>query len=275
MIVDHLRSSHVHLPEIAVLVRVKNEIRALPEFLRRINSQIDRDKTELIFLDSGSTDGTLEWICEADCTIYRIAPENFGYGSSCNLLMRLSTAPVCVFLSGHVLLQRADSLAAIRHRLNVDKPAALYLRQVPGQIFGSTAYERAYLARRFPAGKKTISRQIPDSFSNAASAINRSAWERVPFPEVAASEDFLWAKKHLALGGRLEYLPQICVEHSHSESPEDVYRRVRINVESRRIGSSPAQAAKLFVGIFGSTLRHGASVSEAARYAASHARAYL
>lgn len=270
-----LRGSQSSSAEISVLVRVKNEAQAIPEFLRRLNRQHGRDNVELIFLDSGSTDGTLDLLGEEDCTLYQIAPEDFQFGSSCNLLMSLSKAPVCVFVSGHVLLTDKMILKTVLERLSGDEAAALYLRQVPGELFGSTAYERAYLARRFPEGKHAVALKDPGAFSNAASALTRSAWERTPFPAVAASEDFLWARQHLESGGRLEYFPQLRVEHSHRESPQDVYRRVRINALSRGLDNSPGKAAKFFVGVLGATLRHGASLPEALRYAACHARAYL
>jgi glycosyltransferase involved in cell wall biosynthesis len=262
-------------PDLAVLVRVKNEAKVLPQFLQRIESQRIRERTELIFLDSGSSDGTLDLIRNTNCSVYQIAPEDFAFGTSCNLMMSLSSANVCMFLSGHVLLQSHEVLETVLSRLQGSDPAALYLRQVSGSLFGSTAYERAFLGRRFPDGDGPVLLRSPGSFSNAASALTKSAWERCPFPEVAASEDFLWAKQHLALGGRLEYYPQLTVEHSHRESPEEVYRRVSLNVKSRNIGSSWAKAAKFYVSVFGATLRQGASISEAARYAASHARAYL
>jgi glycosyltransferase involved in cell wall biosynthesis len=256
-------------------VRVKNEARAIPEFLRRLDRQQNRDNVELIFLDSGSTDGTVELLGKVDCNLYQIAPEDFQFGSTCNLLMSLSKSPVCVFLSGHVLLQDENILQTVLRRLSGNEAAALYFRQVTGELFGSTASQRAYLARRFPEGKQSIILQDPGSFSNAASALTRTAWERTPFPEVTASEDFLWAKQHLIAGGKLEYFPHLTVEHSHCESPDDIYRRVRINSISRGLNKSPMKAAKFFVGVFGATLKHGANVPEALRYAASHARAYL
>ncbi|CAN5398572.1 hypothetical protein BH10ACI4_BH10ACI4_12280 [soil metagenome] len=270
-----LRSSSKTSRDLSILVRVKNEAKAIPEFLQRIKKQTGYERAELIFLDSGSTDETLKLICEADCTVYQIAPEHFAFGSSCNLLMSLSTASACMFLSGHVLLQSTGILETVLDKLRGSEPSALYFRQVPGALFGSTAYERAYLARRFPSGKNPILLHNAGSFSNAASAITRSAWERLPFADVAASEDFLWAQKHLSLGGKLEYLPQLTVEHSHCESAEEVYRRVLLNVRSRNLKPSPLRAAKFFVGVLGTSLQKGASVSEALQYARSHARAYL
>jgi GT2 family glycosyltransferase len=259
----------------SILVRVKNEIRALPEFLRRLFAQRGQEQIELVFLDSGSTDGTLPLICSTACSVYQIAPADFSFGSSCNLLMEVSTAPICMFLSGHVLLQSDNSLEIVRSALEYEEAASVYLRQVPSTLLGSNFYERAYLARRFPAGDRAIALNNPGAFSNAASALTRKAWERVRFPDLPASEDYEWALKHLSLGGTVRYLPQVTVEHSHNESAQDVYRRVRLNVEARGAQGNPWKAGGLFLGIFGSMLCRGASLRESATYASSHARAYL
>jgi hypothetical protein len=202
-------------------------------------------------------------------------PEEFSFGSSCNSLMIVSKAPICVFLSGHVLLQRDDTFQAILSVLDKQESAAVYLRQVPNSVFGSNYYERAYLSKRFPPGSGPVELNRPAAFSNAASALTRTAWERFPFPDLPASEDYAWARGHLARGGRLYYLPQIAAEHSHNESAEEVYHRVRINVEARGVQGDRWKAGKQFAVVFGAMILQGASPRESLAYAKSHSRAYL
>jgi glycosyltransferase involved in cell wall biosynthesis len=268
------------LPEriqLSVLVRVKNELNALPEFWRRLSQQSCFNQCEVVFLDSGSTDGTVEYLSSLPCTVWSIAPQEFCFGSSCNTVMSLSQAPVALLISGHVLLNQPNDLQIALDTVAPHKYAAAYFRQTPNPYLGSNAYERAFLSRRFPvtAEREPLDLTHPGSFSNAASMLTRAAWLRNPFPDVSASEDFLWAQKHLELGGKLFYLPHIEVLHSHNERAETVFRRVRINVEARGLTRSYAKAAMYCGGIFASTMRHGASVSEAWRYAFNHAKAYL
>ncbi len=262
-------------PRLAVLVRVKNEMDQLPEFWRRIRSQTIYSSIETVFLDSGSTDGTLEFLSQLPVVLYRIPPADFQFGSSCNQIAELSLAPHMAYFSGHVLLEQENALEHVLEVLERDPYAALYLRQVPNTRTGSSAYERAHLARRFPAGgSEAVALQGPGAFSNAASALTRKSWERVHFPEVAASEDFLWAQEHLRRGGKLFYLPGVTAMHSHGESPEAIYRRVLLNVLSRGLRPSRLRAAYYFAGVLGSLVRYGASFPEAWRYARSHARAH-
>ena len=263
-------------PKMAVLVRVKNEMIMLPEFWRRIARQTIYPDLEIIFLDSGSTDGTLEFLANLPVTLYKIASRDFRFGSSCNLIASLSVAPMLVFLSGHVLIEQKDTLEKILNILVKNPYSAGYLRQIPNKLIGATAYERAYLAKRFPPRSVAIvTQKVPAGFSNAASAFTRASWDRNRFPDVDASEDYIWAKKHLALGGKLLYLPGARVMHSHRESAEAVYSRVRLNVRSRGISGSKLQATFYFLGVLLSLLLQGASWGEARRFAAAHARAYL
>ena len=56
---------------------------------------------EVIVIDSGSTDGTLDIAARYQVTVHRIARTAFTFGSALNLGARLAQAPVCVHLSGH------------------------------------------------------------------------------------------------------------------------------------------------------------------------------
>lgn len=263
-------------PKLAVLFRVKNEIKLLDEMWRGIERQTAYPYTEFVFLDSGSTDGTMEFLSQLPIMLYTIRPEDFQFGSSCNLIASLSIAPNLVFLSGHVLLERNDSLEKVLGLLNANPWASVYMRQIPNRLTGASAYETAFLLKRFPPRPaSTVELEIPAGFSNAASGMTRRAWERNPFPEVDASEDYLWAKRHLELGGQVIYLPDVTVMHSHCEAPEAVYRRVRLNMRARNMPGSRIRATYYFLGVLGSMLRHGSSWGDAWRYAKSHAKAYL
>ncbi|MBB5057280.1 glycosyltransferase involved in cell wall biosynthesis [Granulicella aggregans] len=263
-------------PQLAVLIRVKNEISALPEFWRRLSSQTILSRTEVIFLDSGSTDGTLDFLLGLPVCVYEISPSDFQFGRSCNQLISVSQAQILVLLSGHVLLEQHDALERLFEKLVEHEHAAAYMRQVPNTLWGASAYEKAFLAKRFaPEKSKAIELHEPLGFSNSASGLTRAAWQRNPFPEIGASEDFIWAKRHLSLGGKLFYLPSVTVMHSHRESPDAVFQRVRLNVRARKKTGSYLEASYYFSGILLSLILKGTAFREAWQYAEAHARAYL
>jgi glycosyltransferase involved in cell wall biosynthesis len=272
-----LKSERPSNPSLAVLVRVKNEGKALREFWNRLSSQTIFVNLEIVFLDSGSTDGSLEFLKQLPITLYQIPSEDFNFGGSCNLLMSVSHAQVVAFLSGHVLLEQTDALETLHAFLAKHESAAAFLRQVPNTLWGATIYEKAYLARRFPLkrGGGAIEVTTPRGFSNAASGLTRTAWQRTPFPEMHGSEDRAWAQQHLQRGGRLFYLSSPFVMHSHVSSSEETFSRVLLNVHALRVKGSYFRAGYYLIGVFTSMLCHGSSLAEAWRYASAHARAYL
>ena len=54
-------------------------------------------------------------------------------------------------------------------------------------------------------------------FSNAASAIRRSVWQRQPFT-LPAVEDLEWAQRVVARGWQIVYEPRTAVSPSHHET---------------------------------------------------------
>lgn len=271
-----VKSQHLVDPALSVLIRVKNEMRALPEFWSRLSSQTIFPRAEVLFLDSGSTDGTIEFLQNLTVNIYRIQPEDFCFGSTCNLLMDLSRAPVVCFLSGHVLLETPDALEKLHATLQGKTRAAAYLKQVPDEVFGANYYERAYLKRRYPdSGRALIEINDPGGFSNAASGLTRDAWKDNPFSEIHGAEDGLWAEEHLARGGRIFYLAGVAAMHSHRESTVATYRRVNSCAKARGLKGSYWRASYFFLGVLLSMIRMGSSFREAFEYALGHARAYL
>jgi glycosyltransferase involved in cell wall biosynthesis len=271
-----LQHREVQNPALSVLVRVKNEANAIDEFWRRLSSQTLAAHIETIFLDSGSSDGTRERIQRLPVSVYGIAPDEFNFGSSCNLMLSLSRAPVVCFLSGHVLLENEKSLETAYSALSGHSNAAAYLRQVPNQLWGTSRYEELFLSHRYPkCDGQVIECSSPAGFSNAGSLLTRASWDRNPFPEIHGSEDYCWAKSHLSLGGRLFYVSSASILHSHRETPDQVFRRVLLNVKARGTRPSYTRAGAYCVGVLSAMLLRGAPLSEAFQYAWAHAQAYL
>jgi len=262
------------LPLVSVLVRTRNEALALPFFWEALRRQTIFHRTEVLVLDSGSTDDTLQFLRGTSAAVHLLSGE-FNFGKSCNQLAELATSRILIYLSAHVFLQQNNTLEELASYLEKRPHCAAYLRQIPNTILGCSAYERAYLARRYPHGDYAVRLRAPDGFSNAASAISKEAWERRPFPEMHGSEDYAWAMKHLSAGGELFYLPYLEAMHSHNENPGQVYNRVKLNVEARGMAGSRGRAAYLFAGIYWTMRRAGAPHDEALRYAVAHSRAYL
>lgn len=271
------------LPRIAIAVRLKNERKSLPALISSLQAQTVYHECELIFLDSGSTDGSIEYLREYADRIYAIAPAEFQFGRSCNQIVSQCTAPYVVLLSAHVTITEADAVeVAVAALEENEQLAAIYLRQktegVPNVDF--SPYESLFLKKRFPGSSlDMMGHAFPPTapVSNAAAVLRRSAWEHTPFPEVQASEDFLWARTVVNQGRSVRYIGSRSIVHNHCETADQIYRRVRINkVAQNGVEPQYRKAFLYFAGIFGALLCvERASLTTSFRYAKAHAAAYI
>ncbi|MCZ7585330.1 MAG: glycosyltransferase [Deltaproteobacteria bacterium] len=90
------------MPVASVIIRAKNEAAEIGAVLRRVLDQRYGD-FEVVVVDSGSTDRTVEIAQKLGVRVVQIAPEAFTYGRALNLGMRETASPYGVFLSAHAL----------------------------------------------------------------------------------------------------------------------------------------------------------------------------
>ena len=272
-----LKKTATASPQLSVAVRVKNEAPMLPYFLNSLRQQLNINSVELVFLDSGSTDNTLELILRGlpQAALYSIHPSEFSFGATCNLMMHITSAPYVAFFSGHVILRSPTTLLDAMSHINTLGNISAFLRQVPSPTAGFNAYEQVFLSTAFPDMRS----QTPISFkrfSNAASIVSREHWLKVPFPDVIASEDGLWATRAAKLGLPIHYFPKILIEHSHNESPRQVRKRVQIN-KLARFGTRkmPLRAAASFIKYMALLSLKGEHPVRAFEFSAAHAGAFI
>lgn len=210
-------------PLASIIIRTLNEAAGLARVLETALGQEGAGTPEIIVIDSGSTDGTLEIVRRFPARLHELPPGEFSFGRALNLGSRLAAAPVCVHLSAHCVPTHRRWLAALLAPLTDPAVVATWGRQVP--VRGLNPYEELELERIFP------SRPPADGehryFSNANCAIRRDVLRARPFDETIASlEDALWLLD-LGPGERVVYVPEAEVLHSHSLRLRYWYARYR------------------------------------------------
>lgn len=269
-------------PIISIAIRLKNEISHLPKLMESILSQTAYESCELIFLDSGSTDGSVEFLKHYADRIYAIEPGEFQFGRSCNQIIECCKGEFIALLSAHVVISECDALESGLNCLTDQRVSAVYFRQKTSGVRCQdySPYEDLFLRRRFPGKTMRMSKEfmpVTPPISNAAALVRRKTWEKLKFPEVAASEDLIWAQEVVKSDRTLIYLSSKSIIHNHCESPAQIYRRVKINKTSQ-FGEvrMPLKASLSFLKIlFGLLLIERTPVPMALSYARAHASAYL
>src|SRR3712207_5139543 len=84
---------------VTVAVPVLNGARYLDEVLAAVSAQrVDRE-VELLVVDSGSDDGSVEIARRHGATLHQIRREEFSHGGTRNLMMRLARGDHVAFLT--------------------------------------------------------------------------------------------------------------------------------------------------------------------------------
>jgi glycosyltransferase involved in cell wall biosynthesis len=205
---------------ISVIIRAKNEEVMIGEVLEKLFSQTYKGAVEIVLVDSGSADRTLDIARSFPVRIVTIPPERFTYGYSLNYGVQNSTGEIICCLSAHCVPLNGQWLAELLRPIREGIADATYGRQVP--LKGVNPFEEVSLSKHFP-GERTTSGRIP--FSNANCAFKRKMWEEVKFNETIPSwEDYLW---YLLLKDkyRFRYCPDAAGYHTHPFSLGSTIKR--------------------------------------------------
>lgn len=267
---------HEIKPFISLAIRVKNESKGIEAFWTSLINQTYFNYCEIVFLDSGSSDNTLKFIQKLNCTIYTVKAEEFNFGSSCNLMMQLTTCAYTCFFSGHTVLQD-NSMLEKAVRFIKDNDISGYFRQIPNPQYGFSDYDQSFLKYRFPTSQKKNPIRVKrnHSFSNAASIICRKHWEAVQFEQKWFGEDKVWADEINKMGFSLYYFHQSNVMHSHNDSYNDVYNRViQSAMANFPEGIGPIKRVPIFLKVFTAIFLTSGKFFTSLKFARAHTRAY-
>lgn len=211
------------MPTVSVVIRACNEVRWIARVIDRVLEQ--SVQAEVVVVDSGSTDGTLEVARARLVTLVTVDPEDFTFGRALNIGIEAAAGEVVVALSAHAVPADGAWLGRLLAPFAESSVAATYGRHLPhGDLDPFRAREVLDYWGAEP-GEDTADRV---RYSNSNGAIRRRLWQQHPFDEAMPySEDDEWAAWVLAQGGRVVYVPDAAVYHSHSEGPVAWYRRQR------------------------------------------------
>ncbi len=209
-------------PFVSIIVRSFNEGWALRETLPALKAQ-DHRNWELIVIDSGSTDGSVELIRQAQPRHFiQIRSEEYNPSRVMNLGMRLAASEFGIFLNADATPQGTNWLRPLVAALQDPQTAAVFGRQMPRpdcRAVYAHDYERCFGAHRESA-------QWEHFFSMVSSGLRKDIWARRGFLEsMQYSEDDEYTRWCRCQGYRVVYCPESVVMHSHNYTPGQAYKR--------------------------------------------------
>lgn len=210
-------------PKVSIVIRCFNERQHIGRLLRGITQQTVRD-AEIIVVDSGSTDGTLDVVREFPVKLLSIRAEDFSFGRSLNLGCAAATGEFIVVASAHVYPVYDDWLEKMIEPMSDEQVALVYGKQRGDE---QTQYsEQQIFAHWFP--EQSNRKQSHPFCNNANSCVRRSLWEKFPYrEELTGLEDLDWATRILAEGYHLAYAAEAEIVHVHNETWSQIRNRYR------------------------------------------------
>jgi rhamnosyltransferase len=208
----------------SIIIPTKNEEPNIGACLDQVFGQRVDFPFEVLVIDSGSRDRTIEIVQKYPARLLQIAPGDFHHARTRNLGGRASSGTFLVFLSGDAIPVDHGWLNALLRNFQEPRVAAVYGRQVakadakPERVF---FMQHRYGTQRIAksARDEAAGKYILYQFSNVNAAIRRDVWELTPFPEdIDAYEDFSFAIQAIKQGHTIVYEPDAAVVHSHNYS---------------------------------------------------------
>ncbi|MFN0006305.1 MAG: glycosyltransferase family 2 protein [Planctomycetota bacterium] len=203
---------------------------------------------EVLAVDSSSTDRSRALLERAGARVERIEKSAFRHGATRNQAARAARGEFLVFLSQDALPRDKGFLAALVAPFVDPRMGGVYARILPHEDDDPLTARTVLSAPEASAegetreiGTGSTLAALDDSararlcgFNDVASAIRRSAFEAIPFPDVEFGEDVAWAARALEAGWKIRFEPRAVVYHSHRYSPSRAYRRYRVDADFHR-----------------------------------------
>lgn len=221
MISDPARVSSV--PRCSVVVRCFNEAEHIGRLLDDICRQTLSD-IEIVVVDSGSTDGTVDIVRRYPTKLVSISPSEFTFGRALNIGFRAARGEFIVAASAHVYPVDDDWLANLLIPFEDERVGLVYGKQRGPE--SSHFSELRLFESWFP--ENSNDNQDHPFCNNANAAVRRTLWSDQPYDEsLTGLEDIDWAKKAMARGNRIAYAADATIIHVHDETSAQVLNRYR------------------------------------------------
>lgn len=226
----------------SVVIPTKNGGPLFLRSLAKLQQQTIWQSVELIVVDSGSTDETLEAAHNAGAKVIEIPPGDFNHGATRDRGISVASGEVVILMVQDA--EPAESTLLEIMLLQFDNPdvAGVYARQIPrpnadiltkrnlnNWLTGRTELElRRMQSEEWYDTLSPIEKLYFCNFDNVCSAIRKSVWDQHRFGRINFGEDIDWAERTLRSGFVIVYAPTAVVIHSHDRPITYEYKRTYV-----------------------------------------------
>lgn len=226
--------------DVSIVIPTKNA----GQFFHRVLDMVFRQETEytyeVICVDSGSSDGTLEIIKRYPCRLYEIPAKDFGHGKTRNFGASKGTGAYIVFITQDALPATTGWLQNFIDAMKISEDIVggfgIHLPYPDCNIFD----KRDLKAHFDNFGQENTVYWMEDElryqteegyrhklafFSDNNACLRRDIWEQYPYDDVDFAEDQIWMRRMIEMGYKKVYCPSAPVYHSHNYPIKTYYQR--------------------------------------------------
>jgi len=227
---------------ISVVIPTKDGADTIGDVLERIFGQQHAFEVDVVVVDSGSRDRTLELVRRFPVRLEQIAPHEYNHGATRNFAIERTRGDLVMLLTQDALPADDRLLANLAVPFEDARVAGVFGRQIARSdcdvvrrrqlenwLTGRLAPARAQLDGVDLDSLPPLERYERCVFDNVCSAVRRSVWERIPFARIPFGEDVAWGRTVLEAGFAIAYEPSAAVIHSHRRPIAEEYRRERLS----------------------------------------------
>lgn len=210
----------------SIVIPTFNAGAEFPALLENLRTQKPSPPDEIVVIDSGSSDQTIEIARKAGAKVIE-NQRRYNHGATRDAGIAATSGDIVVLTVQDALPASPDWLRRITRHFDDPSVAGVSTRQIPppdgplelqikAELEAAQTVARITLADHprystySPAQRLELYR-----FDNVSSALRRSVWEKLPFGDCRYAEDLLWARRALEAGHTLVRDPGAPVIHAH------------------------------------------------------------
>lgn len=231
----------MYSPRISIIIPVLNGIATIENCIKGIQKQTVYQHCEIIIIDSGSTDGTLEALSKFGLNVISIPPKSFNHGATRNLGVTHANGEFVVMTVQDAVAADEFWLENMLKHFDASEIVGVCGKQAVPHHKDKNPHEWAR-PQSLPVAK-TVSVMSENNFNELSSKEQRNlcSWDdvnamyrksilqQIPFQPLVYGEDMLWAKTALIEGYTLVYEPNAIVYHYHYQFPKYTHKRKLIS----------------------------------------------
>ena len=231
--------------KVSIVIPTLNGGELLLKVVERVLEQQVPWPFELLIIDSGSTDGSLELVRTKQVRLHSIPKTQFSHGGTRNLGVELTSGEYVAFLTQDALpvdqfwlfnlvsvLEHEPAAAGAFGKHLPYPEASPFVKRDLTAHFDQLAKQPIYLDKhtdpeRFATGEATW-RQVLHFYSDNNSCLRRSVWKQIPYPVIDYGEDQVWADQIIKAGFKKAYALNALVYHSHDYNEQETFERSQV-----------------------------------------------